>query len=189
MLPWKMECKSIYRGIVRILSIHKLLFLGFLAGSSWALAQSEARPFVHAKTYVLPSGTKVAVTFRERHCTGDECSEVDSGMWGIDGGIPPFVTETFIVLIDGERFVIPEKFYKDLTNTHSMQVSEQNERIIIEIKGGDATGAYTARFFLGGMCGFERKICGEICNEMWERTIWYNSFAYSRESQCTSRIR
>ena len=109
-------------------------------------------------------------------------------MWGTDGGMPRFVTEAFLVFIDGRQFYIPEKFYKDLTNTYQVNVSEQRDRVIIELKGGDAAGAYTARFLLGGMCGFERKICGEICNEIWERTTWYNSFAYDRDPHCKSGI-
>lgn len=158
-----------------------------------ALAQTkaEATPFMHEKTYLLPSGKRIAVTFRERPCESGGsggCSEADAGMWGTDGGVPRFITEVFLVSIDGRKFVIPEKFYKDLTNTYHLNVFEQKARVIIELKGGEAAGAYTARFTLGGMCGFERKVCGEVCGEIWERTTWYNSFAYEAEAGCESGI-
>ena len=109
-------------------------------------------------------------------------------MWGMDGGIPRFVTEFFLVYIDGNKFVIPEKFYKDFTNSYQLKVFEQTGHVVIELKGGNAAGAYTARFTLGGMCGFERKICGEVCREIWERTTWYSSFAYEAVPGCESGI-
>jgi hypothetical protein len=164
-----------------------LIILSFFASAS-VLAMQTGVPFLHEKTYTLLSGKKVAVTFRERQCKSSECREADGGLWGTDGGMPRFVTEAFLVFIDGRQFYIPEKFYKDLTNTYQVNVSEQRDRVIIELKGGDAAGAYTARFLLGGMCGFERKICGEICNEIWEQTTWYNSFAYDWDPHCESGI-
>lgn len=164
-----------------------LIALSFFASAS-VLAMQAGAPFLHEKTYTLLSGKKVAVTLRERQCKSGECREADGGLWGTDGGMPRFMTEAFLVFIDGRQFFIPEKFYKDLTNTHQVNVSEQGDRVIIELKGGDASGAYTARFLLGGMCGFERKICGEICSEIWERTTWYNSFAYDWDPHCRSGI-
>jgi hypothetical protein len=171
-----------------MLSFLKILLAGFAACSFCALAQTEARPFAHEKIYTLPSGKKVAVTLRERQCKIGECREADSGVWGMDGGIPRVIIETFVVSIDGKRFLIPEKFYKDLTNTHYLNVDEQKGRVVIELKGGDAAGAYTGHFVLGGRCGFERKICGEVCAEIWEHTTWYNSFAYDRDPLCESGI-
>lgn len=137
---------------------------------------------------MLPSGKRVAVTFREKACRRGECQEADAGVWGMDGGIPSFTTEVFRVLIDGKEFLLPEKFYRDLTNTYRLSVSERKALVIIELKGGEGAGAYTARFMLGGMCGFERNVCGEICNEIWERTTWHNSFAYEADPQCKSGI-
>ncbi|MEP6605448.1 MAG: hypothetical protein ABJA60_04945 [Nitrosospira sp.] len=170
-------------------SLLKILLIGFAVTLHLdALAQTKAIPFVHEKTSVLPSGKKVAVTFKERACKSDECREVDAGIWGMDGGIPRFVTEVFIVSINGNKFVIPEKFYKDFTNTNRLNIFEQKSRVVIELKGGEGAGAYTARFMLGGMCGFERNVCGEICNEIWERTTWHNSFAYEADPQCKSGI-
>jgi hypothetical protein len=151
-------------------------------------AQAEAGSFRHEKTYLLPSGKSVAVIFRERQCRRGECHEADAGVWGIDGGIPRLITELFQVSIDGKEFSIPEKFYKDLTNTHYLNVFDQNGRVVVELKGGEASGAYTARFLLGGMCGFERKVCGEVCTEIWEQSVWYNSFAYDADPQCKSGI-
>jgi hypothetical protein len=166
----------------------KWLLLGSFAASSCVLAQTEAMPFVHEKRHFLPSGKKVDVALRERRCKSGECPEADAGMWGMDGGIPRFVTETFLVLVDGKPFPIPAKFYQDLTNTHHVSVIEDKERIVLELKGGEAAGAYTAWFTLGGMCGFERKICGEVCGEIWEKTTWYNSFAYEADPLCKSGI-
>ena len=135
-------------------SLLKILFIGFAVTLHLdTLAQTEAIPFVHEKISVLPSGKKVAVTFKERACKSDECREVDAGIWGMDGGIPRFVTEVFIVSIDGNKFVVPEKFYKDFTNTNRLNIFEQKSRVVIELKGGEGAGAYTAHFMLGGMCG------------------------------------
>jgi hypothetical protein len=78
--------------------------------------------------------------------------------------------------------------YTDITNTHSATVVEDKERVIVQLQGGSGAGAYTARFALGGMCGFERKICGEVCDELWEHTTWYNSFSYEGEPFCESGI-
>jgi hypothetical protein len=153
-----------------------------------ALAQAGQAPFIHDESHMLPSGKKVAVKFRERRCGPGECREVDAGVWGMDGGIPRLVTEIFSVAIDGREFLIPEKFYKDLTNTTHLAVSEMNAQVIVELQGGDGAAAYKARFMLGGMCGFERKICGEICNEIWERSVWHNSFAYESDPFCKSGI-
>lgn len=181
-------------------SLLKILLPGFAVTLFFALfvplvplnsdAHAGAIPFMREKTYVLPSGRKVAVTFRERPCKSGngECGEADVGMWGMDGGIPQFITDVFLVSIDGKEFVIPKKFYKDLTNTYHLDVFEQKTRIIIELKGGEAAGAYTAHFTLGGMCGFERKVCGEVCKEIWEWTTWFNSFAYEPEAGCESSI-
>ncbi len=170
-------------------SLLKILLIGFAVTLHLdTLAQTEAIPFVHERISVLPSGRKVAVTFKERACKSDECREVDAGIWGMDGGIPRFVTEVFIVSINGNKFVIPEKFYKDFTNTNRLNIFEKKSRVVIELKGGEGAGAYTARFMLGGMCGFERNVCGEICNEIWERTTWHNSFAYEADPQCKSGI-
>lgn len=166
-----------------------MLLLGSAAWSFCVFAQAGAAPFAHEKIYTLPSGKKVAVTFRQRPCKSGECREADAGVWGIDGGMPRFITGTFLVTIGDREFVIPEKFYKDITNTRSLDVFEQDGRVAIELKGGDAAGAYTARFTLGGMCGFERKICGEVCEEIWEHSVWYNSFAYGWDAQCKSGIR
>jgi len=164
-----------------------------LAGATFVLfsiwTHTEAAPFRHEKSYTLPSGKRVAAVFRERPCKPGECSEADSGVWGTDGGIPLFVTEVFRVHIDGREFIIPRKFYKDLTNTYFLDVLEQNGKVVVELKGGEAAGAYTARFVLGGMCGFERKICGEVCSEIWEQTTWYNSFAYDLDRECRSGIK
>jgi hypothetical protein len=178
------------RGNIRYSASYLILLITLsFAPFSFVLAtQTEARPFVHHKTYTLPSGKKVAVTFQERPCNKRECGEADAGTWGTDGGVPRFVSDTFLVFINDRQFLIPEKFYRDLTNTHSVSVSEQKGRVLIELKGGDAAGAYTGRFLLGGMCGFERKICGEICSEIWERSIWYNSFAYDSDPLCKSGI-
>src|SRR5678815_3932717 len=107
-----------------MLSFFKMLLLGSAVWSFCALAQTGIMPFSHEQTYLLPSGQKVAVTFRERQCKSGECPEADAGTWGVDGGIPKFVTETFLVFIGSKQFVIPEKFYKDLTNTRSLDVSE-----------------------------------------------------------------
>ncbi|ARO88455.1 hypothetical protein EBAPG3_012115 [Nitrosospira lacus] len=153
-----------------------------------ALAQTEAVPFAYEKISVTPSGKRVAVSFRERSCKSGECPEVDAGMWGMDGGIPRFVTGVFVVSIDGREFVIPRKFYQDLTNTYRLRIFEKNARIVIELKGGEGAGAYTARFKLGGMCGFEREVCAEVCKEIWERTTWYNAFAYAADPRCESGI-
>jgi hypothetical protein len=150
--------------------------------------QPEAAPFQQEKTYALPSGKKVAVVFRERTCKHDGCREADSGVWGTDGDIPRFIADVFRVSIDGREFLIPEIFYRDLANTRSLNISEQNGQVAVELKGGHAAGAYTARFLLGGMCGFERKVCGEVCREIWEQTIWYNSFAYEDDPLCKSGI-
>jgi hypothetical protein len=170
-------------------SFLKWVLLGYFAAPLYVFAQMEVTgPFVHEKKHVLPSGKKVELILQEGRCRSGQCREVDSGMWGMDGGIPRVVTETFLVRIDGKPFPIPEKFYKDLTNTHSVSVIEDKERIILELKGGDGAGAYTARFELGGMCGFERKICGEVCGEIWEHTTWYNSFAYEGDPLCKSGI-
>ncbi len=167
----------------------KWLLIGCFAGSSLVLAQLDVPvPYVHEKTHVLPSGKKVHVNLRERRCKIGECREVDGGMWGMDGGIPRVITETFRVRIDGQPFLIPEKFYKDFNNTRRVNVTEDKERIILELKGGDGAGAYTARFMLGGMCGFERRVCGEVCEEIWERTTWYNSFAYESDPLCKSGL-
>ena len=134
------------RGMSRLL---KWLLISCLAGSSWVFAQMDgAIPYVHEKTHVLPSGKKVDVNLRERRCKNGECREVDGGMWGMDSGIPRVITETLRVRIEGRSFPIPEKFYKDFTNTHAVNVSEDKERIILELKGGDGAGAYTARFVL-----------------------------------------
>jgi hypothetical protein len=171
-----------------MLSFLKILLAGSAACSFCAFAETEAIPFVHEKTYTLPSGKNVAVKLRERQCKAGECREADAGMWGMDGGIPRVVTEAFVVVIDGTQFLIPEKFHKDLTNTHYVNVYEQEGRVVIELKGGDAAGAYTGHFVLGGGCGFERKICGEVCKEIWERTTWYNSFAYDHDPRCESGI-
>ena len=148
----------------------------------------EAASFRHEKTYLLPSGKSITVVFRERQCRRGECHEADGGVWGIDGGIPRLITEVFSVAIDGKEFAIPQKFYRDLTNTRYLNVFEQNGRIVVELKGGQAAGAYTAHFMLGGMCGFERKVCGEVCAEIWEQSTWYNSFAYDIDPQCKSGI-
>jgi len=150
--------------------------------------QAEAAPFRHEKTYTLPSGKKVAIVFRERQCKRSECREADSGVWGIDGGIPQVITEVFRVAINGREFIIPQKFYKDLTNTYFLDILEQNGQVVVELKGGQAAGAYSARFMLGGMCGFKRKVCGEVCNEIWEQTTWHNSFAYDYDPECRSGI-
>ncbi|SCX86320.1 hypothetical protein SAMN05216420_101139 [Nitrosospira sp. Nl5] len=163
----------------------------FMHLDAFAQTKAEAIPFMHEKTYLLPSGKSVAIKFRERPCesAGSRgCSEADAGTWGTDGGVPRFLTEVFLVSIDGREFVIPEKFYKDLTNTYHLNAFEQKTRVIIELKGGEAAGAYTARFTLGGTCGFERKVCGEVCGEIWERTTWYNAFAYEAEAGCESGI-
>lgn len=178
------------------MSVHvnclKILLLGFAVtlslASSGTHAQTKVIPFIHEKISVLPSGKRVDVSFRERPCKSGECHEADAGMWGMDGGIPRLVTEVFIVSVDGREFVMPRKFYRDLTNTYQLNIFEQNTRIIIELKGGKAAGAYTARFKLGGMCGFEREVCGEVCKEIWERTTWYNSFAYEADPRCESGI-
>lgn len=151
-------------------------------------AQKEAIPFVHDKTYMLPSGKKVSVTFKERLCKSGECGAADGGTWGTDENVPRLITEIFLVSIDGRKFIIPEKFYKDLTNTHYLNVRESRARVVIELKGGESAGAYTAYFKLGGMCGFEREVCGEVCGEIWEKTIWYNSFAYTLDPKCQSGI-
>lgn len=145
-------------------------------------------PFRHEKSYALPSGKNVLVVFRERSCNPGECGDADSGVWGVDGGRPRFVTEDFRIQVDGKPFVIPQKFYRDLTNTYFLNVSEQNGKAVVELRGGEAAGAYTAHFVLGGMCGFERKVCGEVCNEIWETTKWYNSFAYDFDPGCKSGI-
>jgi hypothetical protein len=170
-------------------SLLKIIALGFAVLAPFgALAQADQAPFIHDESYMLPSGKKVAVKFRERRCTRGECREVDAGVWGMDGGILRLVTEIFSVVIDGREFPIPEKFYKDLTNTTHLAVSEMNAQVIVELQGGDGAAAYKARFMLGGMCGFERKICGEICNEIWERSVWYSSFAYESDPFCKSGI-
>jgi hypothetical protein len=161
-----------------------LAFILFVSSAGAA----ESASFRHEKTYVLPSGKGISVVFRERQCRRGECNEADSGVWGIDGGIPRVITEVFRVTIDGKEFAVPEKFYRDLTNTRHLNVFEQDQRVVVELKGGQAAGAYTARFLLGGMCGFERKVCGEVCNEIWEQTIWYNSFAYDSDPNCKSGI-
>jgi len=153
-----------------------------------AFAKTEAIPFVYEKISALSSGKRVAITFRERRCKSGECQEADAGMWGTDGGTPRFITEVFLVSIGGKEFAIPEKFYRDLTNTYQLSVFEKKSRVIIELKGGDSAGAYTARFMLGGMCGFKRIVCGEMCKEIWEKTTWYNSFAYEADAQCKSQV-
>ncbi len=149
---------------------------------------AESASFRHEKTYLLPSGKSISVVFKERQCRRGECNETDSGVWGIDGGVRRVITQVFRVTIDGKEFAIPEKFHRDLTNTRHLDVFEQDGRIVVELKGGQAAGAYTAYFLLGGMCGFERKVCGEVCNEIWEQTVWYNSFAYDFDPHCKSGI-
>ncbi|SEL11372.1 hypothetical protein [Nitrosovibrio tenuis] len=167
----------------------KFLMLAGLASILLGIAeQVEAAPFRQETTYTLPSGKRVGIVFRERPCKRNGCREAISGVWGTDGGIPRFIADVFRVSIDGREFLIPEKFYRDLANTRSLDVFEQNGQIALELKGGQAAGAYTARFLLGGMCGFERKVCGEVCKEIWEQTIWYNSFAYEADPQCKSGI-
>lgn len=152
-------------------------------------ACAEAVPFLQEKTYRLPSGKRVATVFGERWCRPGECGVADSGVWGVDGGIPRFITAVFRIDIDGRAFSIPEKFYKDLTNTYFLDVLEQNGKVVVELRGGEAAGAYTAHFILGGMCGFERRVCGEACSEIWEQTTWHNSFAYDLELECRSGIK
>ncbi len=174
-------------GLVNLILFLVAAFAITLPGS--ARAQAETVSFSHEKAYLLPSGKSITVVFRERQCRRGECHEADSGVWGIDGGIPRVITEVFSVSIDGSEFAIPEKFYKDLTNTRYLNVFEQNGRVAVELKGGEAAGAYTARFLLGGTCGFERKVCGEVCAEIWEQSVWYNSFAYDADPQCKSGIR
>jgi hypothetical protein len=148
----------------------------------------EAASFRHEKTYLLPSGKSITVVFRERQCRRGECHEADAGVWGIEGGVPRVITDMFSIAIDGKEFAIPEKFYRDLTNTRYLNVFEQDGRVVVELKGGQAAGAYTAHFMLGGMCGFERKVCGEVCAEIWEQSVWHNSFAYNADPKCRSGI-
>src|SRR5688500_17516852 len=119
----------------------KGVFLAFgIFASSHSIAQTHTVPFVHDRTYLLPSGREVAVTFRERACESGNCKETNGDAWGIDEGAPRGVADAFLVFIDGRQFAIPGKFYKDLTNTHSLKVLERNGRILIELKGGDAAG-------------------------------------------------
>jgi len=83
-------------------SLLKIIALGFAVLAPFgALAQADQAPFIHDESYMLPSGKKVAVKFRERRCTRGECREVDAGVWGMDGGILRLVTEIFSVVIDG----------------------------------------------------------------------------------------
>ena len=181
-----MSARSLLPVMLRLLKAFTLVYA--VSFSFGVLAQADATPFLHDRTHVLPSGKKVGVKLRERRCATGECREADAGIWGMDGGIPRFVTEIFSVIIDGKEFAIPEKFYKYLTNTTRLRISELNASVIIELQGGEGAGAYTARFMLGGMCGFERRICGEICNEIWEQTVWHNSFAYESDPLCKSGI-
>jgi len=153
-----------------------------------ALSQTEAVPFIHEKLYALPSGKKVAVQFRERACMPNEGREVDESVWGMNDGVRRLVTAVLRVSINGKEFAFPQKFYRDLANTHRVNVTERQGRVIVELKGGEAAGKYSARFLLGGSCGFERHVCGEVCTEIWERTTWQNSFIYEAEPKCRSDI-
>ena len=111
-------------------SLLKWLLISCFGWSSCVLAQTDAAiPYVHQKTHVLPSGKKVDVNLRERRCKSGECREVDGGVWGMDSGIPRVITETLRVHIEGRPFPIPEKFYKDLTNTHAVTKTSGTNRI------------------------------------------------------------
>jgi hypothetical protein len=166
---------------------YALLFFTLL--SPLVMAQAQTQPFSYEKTSSLPSGRIVSVLLRERICDPAECRKVDGSIWGVDSGKARFMTEEFRVSINGKDFPIPEKFYRDLTNTFRINVSEDKGQVVVELKGGEVAGAYTARFLLGNACGFERRVCGEVCGEIWERTTWHNSFIYESESKCKSGIK
>jgi hypothetical protein len=145
-------------------------------------------PFVLDKTFLTPAGRSVHVAVQERLCQPNECSEVDASMWGMDGGVPKFVTTRFEVAIDGVPISIPRKFYVDLTYIHRISISEDSGRVVLGVSGGGAAGYFYARFILGGACGFERQVCGETCDDIWERSTWRNSFIYEKLPQCVGTI-
>jgi hypothetical protein len=145
-------------------------------------------PFVVNKLFKMPSGRSVHVEYRERDCRPDECHAVDAGMWGMDGGVPKFVTTMLRVSVDKVEFPIPKKFYSDITNIRRLSVSEENGRTILSLVGGGAAGATFVKYILGGACGFERQVCGEVCSDVWERTTWHNSFNYADQAQCVSTV-
>ena len=145
-------------------------------------------PFAVNRVFTMPSGRSVHVEYKERNCQPDECKAVDAGMWGMDGGVPHFVTTMLRVSIDKVEFPIPKKLYSDITNIRRLSVSEEDGRIILSLVGGGAAGATSVKYILGGVCGLERQVCGEVCSDVWERTTWHNSFNYTEQPQCVSTV-
>ena len=73
---------------------------------------------------------------------------------GIDGYLPDFYTKGVVLKIDDKVYRLPEHLTQDLYDPHvgkafyadALRVVKVNKTIIINMSGGDGSGAYKAKF-------------------------------------------
>lgn len=73
-----------------------------------------------------------------------ECITADGWRWGSEDIPPTTSISSLTVTISKKKIFIPKSAYLDLGNPRSIAVKQQNQKIIIEISGGDAATAYKA---------------------------------------------
>jgi hypothetical protein len=71
--------------------------------------------------------------------------------WGVDGGTPRRVTVELAFRIGRAEVTIPRHAYSDLGDPiipNGISVMQRRKDIYLYLRGGDAAGSYTAKFFI-----------------------------------------
>jgi hypothetical protein len=93
--------------------------------------------------------------------------------WGTTTNKPKKLISMLSVKLDGKEFYIPFSVYSDLTNPKLASVNTNKDEFIVEIKGGDAASAYTARLYFNKNTLKRKKVShNEFPKEAWEETIY-----------------
>lgn len=114
----------------------------------------------------------------------EHCQNVS---WGNESGGAKRFLATLTVVIEGTTFEVPPMMINDLAEPANIAIHGQGTATSIEVKGGDGAGAYTAVFSFPS-CSVSRKVCGEMCDEIYETRLFTNRLWFDGILDCRAGI-
>jgi hypothetical protein len=91
--------------------------------------------------------------------------------WGAFKEASNTYVDDLSIWVDGQEIYEPMASYSDLSNVNSMTVEASGDGLVINIKGGEATTAYTAQIVVSDNQLIKRIVRdGEFPDQNWEKS-------------------
>lgn len=157
----------------QLLTLPLLLLCGFAAHAAECPADTDA-PCNISEARVLSSGIAYRLELREtRLDAAVHGNRYPSGYWGADGKYPDTHIAALSLILDNAEIGIPAKLYSDLGNLEVARVRENQNAVVLELRGGKDHAAFYATYvFIDGVLRKRTVRSSLEPDKVWEKTTF-----------------